>query len=199
MTEDFTFKADDKDEEKKPGVDPLTASLLKSRTVLVFGEVDDKLAKNVIAQLLALSAENDDPIKVLVSSPGGHVESGDAIHDMIRFVKPEVKTIGTGWVASAGVNIFLAAEKKNRFCTPNTRYMIHQPMGGARGRAADIEIEAKEILKARERINQLIAAETGQDIEKVRIDTDRNFWMSPEEAIAYGIVSQTVTSINEID
>src|SRR5262249_34106540 len=135
---------------------------------------------------------SDAPIRVLVSSPGGHVESGDAIHDIIRFVRAPVTTIGTGWVASAGTHIFLAAPKQQRVCLPNTRFMIHQPAGGAGGRALDIAIQAKEILRTRERITHVIARETGQPLEKVRADMDRDYWMSAEEAIEYGVVSRVV-------
>jgi ATP-dependent Clp protease, protease subunit len=172
-------------------------NLFKSRTVLIFGEVNMKLAQGITAQLLALAAESDDPIRVVVNSPGGHVEAGDTIHDMIRFVKPEVKMLGTGWVASAGCHIFLAAKKENRFCLPNTRFLIHQPLGGAGGRATDIAIEAKEIIRMRSRLNRIIAEETGQPLEKVEKDTDRNYWMLADEAKNYGIVSHIVRSAAE--
>lgn len=171
--------------------------LFKSRTVLIFGEIDMKLAQGVTAQLLALAAESDDPIRVVVNSPGGHVEAGDTIHDMIRFVKPEVKILGTGWVASAGCHIFLGAKRENRLCLPNTRFLIHQPLGGAGGRATDIAIEAKEIIRMRTRLNRIIAEETGQPMEKVEKDTDRNFWMLADEAREYGIVGSIIRSRSE--
>ena len=164
----------------------------KSRFVLVFGEVDDKLARLTCERLIALAQESDAPINVLISSPGGHVESGDAIHDMIRFVRAPVTTIGSGWVASAGTHIFLAAPKERRVCLPNTRFMIHQPAGGAGGRASDIAIQAKEIIKTRERIAREVAQQTGQKLEKVMSDMERDYWMSAEEAIGYGIVSRIV-------
>ena len=164
----------------------------KSRFVLVFGEVDHMLAKVTCERLIALAQESDEPIRVLVSSPGGHVESGDAIHDVIRFVRAPVTTIGTGWVASAGTHIFLAAPKERRMCLPNTRFMIHQPGGGAGGHASDIAIQAREILRTRERIAKVISRETGQAIEKVRMDMERDFWMNAEEAIEYGIVARIV-------
>lgn len=189
----------EKEEASKPLPPSIGTNLFKSRTILIFGEIKDKVAEAVTAQLLALAQENDEPIKVVISSPGGHVESGDAIHDMIRFVKPEVKIIGTGWVASAGANIFLAAKRENRFCTHNTRFMLHQPWGGVGGKVSDIDIEAREIIKMRERINQEIAKETGQPIEKVRKDTDRNFWMSAEEAKAYGLVTHIIANVAEMD
>ncbi len=189
-----------KDEEKKPAGDPVMSKLLESRTILLFGEINEKAARSTIAQLLALSADKpEEPIKLIISSPGGHVESGDAIHDMIRFIAAPVKVIGTGWVASAGVNIFLAAQNDMRFCTPNTRFMIHQPLGGVGGRASDIAIEAQEIIKAKKRINELIARETGQPFERIEKDTDRNFWMSPEEAKAYGLLTHIVASIRDVD
>lgn len=164
----------------------------KSRFVLVFGAIDDAMALSTCRRLLALSEESDAPITVLISSPGGHVESGDAIHDMIRFVRAPVTTVGTGWVASAGAHIFLAPPKERRLCLPNTRFMIHQPAGGAGGQASDIAIQAKEILRTRERIARVIARQTGKTYEAVVADMERDFWMSAEEAIQYGIVSRVI-------
>jgi ATP-dependent Clp protease protease subunit len=177
---------------------PVAKALFKSRTVLIFGEIDMKLAERVTAQLLAHAEEGKDDIRIIINSPGGHVESGDTIHDVMRFVGPRVKIIGTGWVASAGAHIFLGAEKENRFCLPNTRFLLHQPLGGVRGQASDISIEAEEILKMRERINRLIARETGQSYEKIVKDTERNFWMGAEEAKAYGIISRVVNRADEV-
>lgn len=205
MAKDGYIRFDDErdpEEEKKEAAPPPFAAvqqnLFKARTVLIFGQIDMKLAQGVTAQLLALSQEGDDPIRVIVNSPGGHVEAGDTIHDMIRFVKPEVKMLGTGWVASAGCHIFLAAKKENRFCLPNTRFLIHQPLGGTGGRATDIAIEAKEIIRMRERLNKIIARETGQPEEKVAKDTDRNYWMMADEARAYGIVSHIIETSEEL-
>ncbi len=164
----------------------------KSRYVLIFGEINDALAQSTCRRLLALSEDSDAPITVLISSPGGHVESGDAIHDMIRFVRAPVTTVGTGWVASAGAHIFLSPPKERRVCLPNTRFMIHQPSGGAGGPATDIAIQAKEILKTRERIARVIAKQTGQPYDTVANDMERDHWMSAEEAIAYGIVSRVI-------
>ena len=172
--------------------------VFKSRFVTVFGEIDDKMARQTCERLIALSQESDAPIHLLISSPGGHVESGDAIHDMVRFVRAPVTTIGTGWVASAGTHIFLAAPKERRVCLPNTRFMIHQPAGGAGGRASDIAIQAKEIIKTRERIAQVVAKQTGQALAKVMTDMERDYWMSPEEAIAYGIVSRIIERQSEL-
>jgi ATP-dependent Clp protease protease subunit len=172
--------------------------LFESRTILLHGEITSKLAQEITAQLLALAAAGDEPITMFLHSEGGHVEAGDTIHDMIRFVKPRVRIVGTGWVASAGTHIYLAVPKKDRFCLPNTRFMIHQPLGGIGGRAIDIRIEAEEIVKARGRLNQTIADATGQPLEKVEQDTDRNYWMSPEEAQAYGIVGRVIKSASEL-
>ena len=172
--------------------------LFEARTLLIHGEITSQLAQQVTAQLLALEAESDDPITIFIHSEGGHVEAGDSIHDMIRFVKPRVRMVGTGWVASAGTHIYLAVPKEDRLCLPNTRFMIHQPLGGVGGRASDIRIEAEEIVKARERLNQTIADATGQPLDKVAQDTDRNYWMSPEEAHEYGIVGRIVSRSDEI-
>ncbi|MFT5193593.1 MAG: ATP-dependent Clp protease protease subunit [Cellvibrionaceae bacterium] len=173
--------------------------MLETRTILLFGEINQKIAKEVSQNLMLLAAENDDPIKLFINSQGGHVESGDTIFDMIRFVKPEVKIIGTGWVASAGALIYASTAKENRFSLPNTRYMIHQPMGGIRGQASDIAIEAEEIMKMRERLNMTFADQTGQTIEQVREDTLRNYWMSALEAQKYGLVSKIINTIDELD
>jgi len=164
----------------------------QSRFVLVFGEIDDKLAMTTCRRLLALSEQSDAPITLLVSSPGGHVESGDAIHDMVRFVRAPVTTVGSGWVASAGCHVFLAPPKERRVCLPNTRFMIHQPAGGAGGQATDIAIQAKEILRTRERIAKVIAQQTGKSLAAVLSDMERDFWMSADEAVAYGIVSRVI-------
>jgi len=193
---------EDEDKGRQPDMPmtsgPVQNALFKSRTVLVFGEIDMRLAERVTAQLTALAAESDEPIRMIINSPGGHVESGDTIHDMIRFCGPPVKVIGTGWVASAGAHIFLGAKKENRLCLPNTRFLLHQPAGGARGQASDIEIEAQEILKMRDRVNRMIAEETGQSIERINQDTRRNFWMNAKEAIEYGLVSRIVKSVAEV-
>jgi ATP-dependent Clp protease protease subunit len=194
------------EEEEKPEsspppeaqISPVAQALFKSRTVLIFGEVDMKMAERVTAQLLAHASEGDGDIRVIINSPGGHVESGDTIHDVIRFVGPKVKIIGTGWVASAGAHIYLGATKENRYALPYTRFLLHQPLGGVRGPASDISIEAEEILKMHERINREIARETGQPYEKVVNDTDRNFWMSAEEAKVYGLVHKIVTRADEV-
>jgi ATP-dependent Clp protease protease subunit len=181
-------------------INELESRLLRQRKVLIFGAINDKVARDVTGRLLALANEGEGPIDVFVNSPGGHVESGDTIHDMIRFVREsvQVRIIGTGWVASAGALIFLAGERKDRVCLPNTRFLLHQPMGGVRGPATDIDIEAREIIKMRERINRIIARETGQSFERVVEDTDRNYWMSAEEAVAYGMCDRIVQSTKDL-
>ena len=173
--------------------------LLKSRTIIISGEINQALAEKVATQLLILEEMSNDPIKIFINSQGGHVESGDTIHDMIKFVKPKVIMIGTCWVASAGITIYLAADKENRYSLPNTRYMIHQPLGGFNGQATDIGIEAKEILRVRKRINSIISEATGQPIEKVNKDTDRNYWLNAEEALEYGIVNKIISSHSQLE
>lgn len=189
-------------EEKSSGAPQgeLEHKLFKRRTVLIFGGINDKIARDVTGRLLALASESDKPINVYVNSPGGHVESGDTIHDMIRFVDSiaPVNLIGTGWVASAGALIFAAGHKDRRFCLPNTRFLLHQPMGGVRGPATDIDIEAREILKMRERLNRIFAAETGHSFEKIAKDTDRNYWMSASEAIEYGLVTKIISRFSDL-
>jgi len=199
---------DDEEEEQEEPVEKsdngsnmkanLLDKLLETRTILIFGEVNMKMAQEITRQLLVLASDSDDDIKIIINSPGGHVESGDTIFDMIRFVKPTVKIIGTGWVASAGALIYAAAEKENRYSLPNTRFLLHQPMGGATGQASDIAIEAEEIIKMRKRLNQTFANQTGQPLEKVEKDTDRNFWMSAKQAQDYGLVGHIVESMDQI-
>ncbi|MFN2136748.1 MAG: ATP-dependent Clp protease proteolytic subunit [Candidatus Promineifilaceae bacterium] len=185
-------------EQEKVAEFAMAKKLLDARTILLFGEINMDVARQITQQLLVLDAESDEPIKLYINSPGGHVESGDTIYDMIRFVNAPVKVIGTGWVASAGALVYAAADKENRYSLPNTRFLLHQPMGGARGQATDIAIEAEEIIKMRKRLNQIFANQTGQPIEKVDEDTDRNFWMSAEEAKEYGLVGAIVNSFAEV-
>jgi len=187
-------KNDDNDQNKSAvHADPLQNQLsFQSRFVFLFGEVNQKVAHAICERLVAMAQESEAPIQLLLSSPGGHVESGDAIHDMIRFIRAPVTVIGAGWVASAGAHIFLAAEKERRVCLPNTRFMIHQPAGGAGGQASDIAIQAREILRTRERIAQVVSDRTGQPMERVSRDIERDYWMSAEEAIEYGLVSRVI-------
>jgi ATP-dependent Clp protease protease subunit len=191
---------DEEDEEKLKGQQsiPVDKHLFDARTVMIIGQITMDLARDICHRLFALAHVSDDPITVVVSSPGGHVESGDMIHDTIGFIRPRVRMLGMGWVASAGVLIYVAVPKEDRFCTPNTRFLLHQPSGGAGGAATDIEIQAREILKMRARLDKLIAAATGQPAERIEKDTDRDYWMSAEEAIAYGLVGRIVTHADDL-
>ena len=176
----------------------LENTLLKRRTLTLFGEIDQDVARRTMEKLLALSFESDDPITLYIGSPGGHVESGDTIFDMIRYIRPTVRTVGTGWVGSIATHIYLAPEKDQRFCLPNTRFLIHQPAGGFGGTASDVEIHAREIVKTRERINAIIAERTGQPLERVERDTDRDYWMSAEESVEYGLVGKIINNLDEL-
>ena len=177
----------------------LEEKAFKSRTVLVFGGINDQSAADTVRRLIALDAASPtEPIDMLVSSPGGHLESGDTVHDVIRFISAPVRMIGTGWVGSAATHLFLAVPKERRFCLPQTRFLIHQPSGGAGGQATDIAIMAREIIKARERIAKVIARETGQSLEKVLVDIERDNWMGPEEAIEYGLISRIIENRRDL-
>ncbi|MFD0667185.1 ATP-dependent Clp protease proteolytic subunit [Ramlibacter sp. MAHUQ-53] len=176
----------------------LEEKAFKSRTVLVFGEISDVAASDVARRLIALDADSPAPIDMFVSSPGGHLESGDAIHDIIRFITAPVRMIGTGWVGSAATHLYLAVPRERRFCLPNTRFLIHQPSGGAGGQASDIAIHAQEIIKARERIARTIARETGKPLEAVIADIERDRWLSADEAIAYGLVGRIISHKTEL-
>jgi ATP-dependent Clp protease protease subunit len=176
----------------------LEEKAFRARTVMVFGTVTDVVASETVRRLLALDADSEAPIDVIVSSPGGHLESGDAIHDVLRFISAPVNMIGTGWVGSAATHLYLGVPRERRFCLPQTRFLIHQPSGGAGGPASDIAIQAKEIIKARQRIAHVIARETGQPIERVLGDIERDLWMSAEEAIAYGLVSRIIVRRKEL-
>lgn len=186
---------DDKDERASGRADQL---FWKSRSVIITGQINDKLASRVVMQLLALAQENDDPINLYISSPGGHVESGDMVHDMIKFIKPKVRTIGSGWVASAGALIFVAAAKENRYCLPNTRFLLHEPSGGVGGKVTDIQIQADQLRIMRERFNHLFAEATGQTPEKIAKDTARDFWLTTEQAKAYGLLGKVIRTADEL-
>lgn len=194
-------RLDDEEAESPPMGEPnafLEEALFKARTILLTGGIDFKQAKRVCERLLALSSESDKPILLVISSPGGHVESGDMIHDMIKFVGAPVKILGTGWVASAGALIYSAAQKENRYALKNTRFLLHEPRGGVGGQATDVEIQAREIIKMRERLNMIFADATGKSLDQIKKDTDRDFWMSAEEAVEYGLVNKIVTHRGEI-
>jgi ATP-dependent Clp protease protease subunit len=188
---------DDDTTTREPGL-LLQRELVKSRTVLIFGEVNTELAHTTSAQLLALAARGDEPVRVVVHSQGGHVEAADTIFDVIRFIRPEVVMIGSGWVASSGALIYAAAAKKNRLALPNTRFLLHQPLGGVHGRADDIEIEAAQILGIRDRLQRIFAEATGQPLERISRDMERNYWMNAEEAKAYGLVERIVTHAGDV-
>ncbi|WP_115720449.1 ATP-dependent Clp protease proteolytic subunit [Gallaecimonas mangrovi] len=188
-----------KDKEADTGTAKLISEkLFKSRTLVICEDINQTMARRVCQELLALAATSDEDITLFINSQGGHVESGDSIHDMIRFIKPKVKVVGTGWVASAGTHIYLAVDKKDRYCLPNTRFLIHQPSGGVGGQASDVAIQAEQIIKMRERLAQIIARQTGQPVEQVRKDIERDKWMTAEEAVAYGICNQIVEKASEI-
>ena len=156
------------------------------------------MAERVCGQLLAYAAEGDGDIKVIINSPGGHVESGDTIHDMIKFVGPRVKMIGTGWVASAGAHIYPGGFQGKPILPAQHPLPAASAFGGVRGQASDISIEAEEIIKMRERLNRIIARETGQTYEKIVADTERNFWIGAEDAVGYGLVSKVIKHSNEV-
>jgi ATP-dependent Clp protease protease subunit len=180
--------------------DPVAARLLKARTIIISGAITQRLAERVTAQLLAMSADSaDKPVTMILNSQGGHVEAGDTLHDIIRFVPAPVRMVGTGWVASAGALIFVSVPRERRFCLPNTRFLLHQPAGGMGGTASDIEIEAREILKMRDRLNRIFARETGQPLSRIEDDTHRNFWLAADEAKEYGIVGRIVGHWSDLD
>jgi len=187
------------EKEEKDERDQMTMRLMKTRTIVVGDDITKKLAQKVMTQLLLLEQEDEKaPIKIFINSPGGDVDAGYGIYDMLRYVEPPIKTICAGITASAAVIVLLAANKEERYSLPNARVLIHQPWTGVRGFASDIQIEASEVLKIRERINRLIAQGTGQPFEKVQEDTKRNFWMSAEEALEYGLISKIISSHAEL-
>jgi ATP-dependent Clp protease protease subunit len=180
-------------------LDTVAERLLRARTIVISGEITQKLASEVVSQLLALAAESDGDITIFVNSQGGHVEAGDTIHDIIRYIRPKTRMIGTGWVASAGALIYVSVPRERRLCLPNTRFLLHQPSGGAGGSASDIEIEAREILQMRDRVNRIFARETGQPLERIEEDTHRNFWLGAEAAVRYGLVGRIISHASELE
>lgn len=192
--------ADDKskDDEKQNSGSKAEQLFFKSRNVIITGEINHELAERTVKQLLALAEDSDDPINLYISSPGGHVESGDMVHDMIKFIRPVVRTIGSGWVASAGALIFVGAARENRFCLPNTRFLLHQPSGGIGGQVTDMQIQANEIEKMRERFHKLFAEATGQTAAKIAKDTERDFWLTTDEAKNYGLLGKVIGSVDEL-
>ncbi len=180
-------------------VDPVAERLLRARTIIISGEITQQVAASVTGQLLALAAESEDDITVYLNSQGGHVEAGDTIHDLMRYVRPAVRMVGTGWVASIAALIYVAVPRERRFCLPNTRFLLHQPAGGAGGSASDIEIEAREILRIRDRLNRIVARETGQPLERIEEDTRRNFWLDAASAVRYGLAGRVVEHAEDLD
>jgi ATP-dependent Clp protease protease subunit len=185
-------------EDEARAANPVAARLFESRTVLLFGEITMESAQAVSAQLLALAAAGSAPIRVVVNSPGGHVESGDTLHDVLRFIDVEVNVLGTGWVASAGALVYCAVPRARRFCLPNTRFLLHQPLGGVGGKVSDVEIEAAEMVKMRERLQRIFAEATGQPLERLVRDMDRNHWLTAREAVDYGLCGTIVRSAREL-
>ncbi|WP_300010770.1 ATP-dependent Clp protease proteolytic subunit [uncultured Roseobacter sp.] len=183
---------------EKAGDGRIEALFFKSRNVIITGEITDKLAHRTVTHLLALAEESDDPINVYISSPGGHVESGDMVHDVIKFIRPKVRAIGSGWVASAGALIFVGAAAENRYCLPNTRFLLHEPRGGIGGQATDMMIQAEQIRIMRARFHTLFAEATGQTPEKIAEDTGRDFWLTTQEALDYGLVGQVISSVDQL-
>jgi ATP-dependent Clp protease, protease subunit len=190
----FRSADEEEDDEKSSGVAaPIVKRLLETRTVLVCGPVSDDMARDVMAQLLVLDARDSvKPIRVVVNSPGGAVDAGYAIYDTMRFVKAPVHSICAGLAASAATVILLGAPKEHRYSLPNTRFLIHQPSTGIQGQASDVAIGAQEILKLRQKVNELLAAETGKPVERIAEDTRRDYWMSAEEARDYGLITTIV-------
>ena len=194
---EINFKDDDEKDNKRP--DPIGEKLMKSRIIMITDVITKKLAQTTIGQLLILEQEDPEKeIKVFINSPGGDADAGFAIYDMMKFIKPKIKNICAGVAASAAVIILLGADKENRVSLPNSRILIHQPSTGVHGTASDIQIEASEILKCREKINRMISEETNREFEKVENDTKRNYWMSAEEAVEYGLISKIIKNQSDL-
>jgi len=193
---------DSNTEPSEPAAPPLNPSLMEhlinARKIFITGTVDEKMAKEVIQHLHILAALSDRPITIFINSPGGHAESGDMIFDAIRFITPEVIMIGSGCVASAGALIYVAANKANRYALPNTRFLLHQPSGGMQGPASNMQIYSNEIVRMKNRLNHIFADATGQAIERIEQDTQRDFWLSAEQAVEYGLVSKVIVTEQEI-
>jgi ATP-dependent Clp protease protease subunit len=195
---------DDDDEEeqkqnKEKAPDPLAEKFLKTRQILLSGEINKELAEKIVRDLLMMEADSSEPIRMYIDSPGGDVEAGFAIFDMIRFINAPVTLIGMGLVASAAALILLAVPKERRLALPNSQYLIHQPMSGIKGVATDIEIHAQELAKTRAKLNKIISEETGKDLEQVTKDTDRDYWLNAEEAVSYGLVSRIVSKREDLE
>jgi len=194
----FHLQEEEEQGENKKPESNLIEKILKTRNILLSGEINKSLGERIIRQLILLEDQGEDPIKVFIDSPGGDADAGFAIFDMMRFIKPDVIIIGMGLVASAAAIILLAAPKERRIALPNSHYLIHQPLSGMRGVATEIEIHAKELDKLRRKINKLISEETGQKLDKVEKDTDRDYWMNAEEALEYGLISKIISNRDEL-
>lgn len=188
---------DGENKDKKAEAGPIGMRLFNSRQVRVFGPVDDKLAARVIGELLALEQDDPEaPITMFINSPGGSVSDGFAIYDTMRFIQPDVRVVCTGLAASIATVILLGADKEWRLATPNTKLLIHQVYipGAVRGQATDLEITARDLVQTRDKINQLLADETGQDLARIEKDTNRDYWMTADEAVEYGLIARTVST-----
>lgn len=197
----FIAAEESEDEGKKTPQKPedmLMERFLKTRTILLTGEVDKDLSEKVIRHLLLLEGMSLDPITILIDSPGGDVYAGFSIFDMIRFVKAPVRIVGMGLIASAAALILLAVPKERRYGLPNSSYLIHQPLSGIQGVATEIEIHARELEKTKARLNEIVAEATGQSLERVARDTDRDYWMNAMEAKAYGLITGIISTRDDL-
>ena len=191
---------DDEDEEKKQKApEQFSDKFLKTRQIILTGEINKELADSIVRQLLILDSEDEkSPIYMYIDSPGGDVDAGFAIFDVIRYVKAPVYLIGMGLIASAATLVLLAVDKDRRYGLPNSRYLIHQPLGGMRGVATDIEIYAKDMEKIRAKLNKIISDQTGTALEQVTKDTDRDYWLDSDEAVKYGLISKIVNTKSDL-
>ena len=190
---------DEEDEKKQKAPEQFSEKFLKTRQIILTGEINKELADSIVRQLLILDSEDEKtPIYMYIDSPGGDVDAGFAIFDMIRFINAPVYLIGMGLIASAATLVLLAVDKEFRIGLPNSRYLIHQPLGGMRGVATDIEIYAKDMEKIRAKLNKLISEQTGTSLEQVTKDTDRDFWLDSDEAVKYGLISKIISKKSEL-
>lgn len=190
---------DEEDEKKQKAPEQFSEKFLKTRQIILTGEINKELADSIVRQLLILDSEDEKtPIYMYIDSPGGDVDAGFAIFDMIRFINAPVYLIGMGLIASAATLVLLAVDKEFRIGLPNSRYLIHQPLGGMRGVATDIEIYAKDMEKIRAKLNSLIAEQTGTSLEQVTKDTERDFWLDSDEAVKYGLISKIISKKSEL-
>lgn len=195
----YNDEEEENEKNKKPETpDPLAEKFLKTRQIILSGEINKELAEKIVRQLLVLEADNKKPIYIYIDSPGGDVDAGFAIFDMIRFIDAPVFLIGMGLIASAAALVLLAVPKERRIGLPDSRYLIHQPLSGIKGVATDIEIHAMEMAKTRAKLNQIIAEGSGKPIEQVAKDTDRDHWLSSDEAKEYGLISQIISKRDEL-